>query len=126
MGVRDFLQYCPWCSHLLVTNDDNGYHPRFLEAAFASRGWDMLTTDFAADGKLTKAAWERGYVDLGGVLATKPLIAAIGGSFTGTLPPNAGALESHDNDWWLIKKGDGGRSRRAHRPRAALLSQLSD
>lgn len=44
----------------------------------------MLTTDFATDGKLTKAAWERGYVDLGGVLATKSLIAAIGDSFTGT------------------------------------------
>lgn len=64
----------------------------------------MLTTDFATDGKLTKAAWERGYVDLGGVLATKSLIAAIGDSFTGTLPPDADALEAHDNDWWFFKK----------------------
>lgn len=103
MGVRDFL-YCPWCTHLLTTNDDNAYHPRFLEAAFAHRGWDMLTCDFADGGKLTKAAWERGFVDLGGVLATKPLITSIGGSFVGTLPPNAGALEAHDNDWWFFKK----------------------
>jgi len=90
---------------LLVTNDDNGYHPRFLAAAFGpDRGWDIMTTDFTTDGKLTSAAWERGRVDLGGVLATKPLVARLGGSFPGTLPPGAGALEVHDNDWWFCKR----------------------
>lgn len=38
------------------------------------------------------------------MLATKPLIQSIGDSFTGTLPPDAGALEAHDNDFWLIKR----------------------
>lgn len=65
VGVADFLKFCPWCTHLIVTNDDNGYHPRFLERVFADRGWDMLTTDFTTDGKITPAAWERGHVDLG-------------------------------------------------------------
>eukprot|EP00624_Nannochloropsis_granulata_P001820 evm.model.NODE_1887_length_28976_cov_48.374657.4 len=29
VAVWELLEGCNWCTHMLVTNDDNGYHPEF-------------------------------------------------------------------------------------------------
>jgi len=31
VAVREMVEGCEWCTHLLVTNDDNGYHPDFFQ-----------------------------------------------------------------------------------------------
>jgi hypothetical protein len=31
VAVREMVEDCEWCTHLLVTNDDNGYHPDFFQ-----------------------------------------------------------------------------------------------
>jgi len=30
VAVQELLEGCNWCTHMLVTNDDNGYHPDFF------------------------------------------------------------------------------------------------
>jgi len=30
VAVRDLLEGCNWCTHMLVTNSDNGYHPAYF------------------------------------------------------------------------------------------------
>ena len=30
VAVRELLEGCDWCTHMLVTNDDNGYHPDYF------------------------------------------------------------------------------------------------
>lgn len=31
VALRDLLQGCPWCTHAVVTNDDNCYHPDYFK-----------------------------------------------------------------------------------------------
>jgi len=31
VAVREMVEGCKWCTHLVVTNDDNGYHPDFFQ-----------------------------------------------------------------------------------------------
>lgn len=101
VAVLDALRGCPWCTHLLVTNSDNGYHPAFLAEALGE-GADLITTDFVDHGEgVTAADWRWGQVDLGGVLATKRIFARTGG-FIASLPRHAGPQETHDNDYWFV------------------------
>jgi len=36
VAVRDLLEGCHWCTHMLVTNSDNGYHPDFFRETLLS------------------------------------------------------------------------------------------
>lgn len=103
VAVLDAVRGCGWCTHVLVTNSDNGYHPDFLAAALKERA-DLVTTDFIDHGvSVVAAEWRWGEVDLGGVLATKAIVARTGG-FIASLPPHAGPQETHDNDYWFVHK----------------------
>ena len=31
VALRELLEQCPWCTHAVVTNDDNGYHPDYFK-----------------------------------------------------------------------------------------------
>lgn len=36
VAVRELLEGCNWCTHMLVTNDDNGYHPDYFRETLLS------------------------------------------------------------------------------------------
>lgn len=104
VAVLNAVHACPWCTHLLVTNSDNSYHPEFLLQTLREKA-DLVTTDFIDHGeRVVRADWKWGEVDLGGVLATKAIVAKTGG-FIASLPPDAGPQETHDNDYWLVHRG---------------------
>lgn len=125
VGVVDVLAACPWCTHVLVTNGDNAYHPAFLQRTLLARvaprfgagggGWDLVATDFTTNGYTVKATFARGGIDLGSVLLSKAIVAKVGG-FVPALPPGARGLEAHDADWWFVKKAleVGGKGRVVH------------
>lgn len=103
VAVLDAVRGCAWCTHVLVTNSDNGYHPDFLAATLAEQV-DLVTTNFIDHGiGVMSAEWRWGEVDLGGVLATKAIVARTGG-FIASLPPHAGPQETHDNDYWFVHR----------------------
>ncbi|GAB5029626.1 Hypothetical protein NocV09_00102400 [Nannochloropsis oceanica] len=104
VGVLDVLRGCPWCTHVLVTNSDNSYHPDFLLHTLSSDA-DLVTTDFVDHGeRMVTADWRWGKVDLGGVLASRKVVMKTGG-FIASLPPGAGPQETHDNDYWFVHRG---------------------
>ena len=104
VGVLDVLGGCPWCTHVLVTNSDNSYHPDFLLHTLSSDA-DLVTTDFVDHGeRMVAADWRWGEVDLGGVLASREVVMKTGG-FIASLPPGAGPQETHDNDYWFVHRG---------------------
>ena len=104
VGVLDVLRGCPWCTHVLVTNSDNSYHPDFLLHTLSSDA-DLVTTDFVDHGeRMVVADWRWGEVDLGGVLASREVVMKTGG-FIASLPPEAGPQETHDNDYWFVHRG---------------------
>ncbi|EWM29236.1 hypothetical protein Naga_100119g17 [Nannochloropsis gaditana] len=104
VGMLDVLRGCAWCTHVLVTNSDNSYHPDFLLHALSPQA-DLVTTDFIDHGeRVVVADWRWGEVDLGGVLASKAVVMKTGG-FIASLPPDAGPQETHDNDYWFVHRG---------------------
>jgi len=36
VAVQELLQGCNWCTHMLVSNDDNGYHPDYFRETLLS------------------------------------------------------------------------------------------
>ena len=65
LALFDIIHGCDWCTHVLVTNSDNTYHPNFL-ARSLHEGVDMVITSFLHRGEYTiDAAWEIGRCGLG-------------------------------------------------------------
>ncbi len=103
VAMLDVLRGCAWCTHVLVTNSDNSYHPHFLLETLQQDA-DLVTTDFVDHAQsMPPVDWKLGVVDLGGVLAAKAVVAKTGG-FIASLPPNAGPQETHDNDYWFVHR----------------------
>jgi hypothetical protein len=103
-ALFDIIRACDWCTHVLVTNSDNTYHPRFLINMLYADSADIVTSHFIDHGTLAiPSQWRRGYVDLGGVIFTKGVLEKVGG-FVASLPKDAGPQESHDNDYWFFNR----------------------
>ena len=104
LALFDVIHGCEWCTHVLVTNSDNTYHPNFL-ARSLHEGVDMVVTSFLHRGEYTiDAAWELARLDLGGVVFSKHVLHKVGG-FIAALPErNSGAFEAHANDYYFVKK----------------------
>lgn len=94
---------CPWCTHVLVTNSDNTYHPNFL-LRMLEQHKDLVASNFIDREVLPIVAeMRKGYMDLGGILFSKRVLEKVGG-FINALPENSGAQEVHDNDYWFVNK----------------------
>jgi hypothetical protein len=97
--VRD----CPTCTHVLVTNGDNGYAPTFLHETLKHKE-ELVITDFAHEGDMKVGELELGDLDLGGVLFRKSVLRGGQHTFLSSLPPGATAMEVHNADFWFAKK----------------------
>lgn len=94
---------CPTCTHVLVTNGDNSYHPDFLVTALKEQR-DLVITDFLSQGKLVDSDFKLARLDLGGVLLDKKVFKDGQRSFLNSLPQKAIAKDVHDADWWFVQK----------------------
>jgi hypothetical protein len=56
VALREVEAHCDWCTHILVTNGDNGYHPHFLRKTM-SADKDIVATDFVVGGGLCLCAY---------------------------------------------------------------------
>lgn len=122
VALKELVEGCAWCTHVLVTNDDNNYHPDYFretllalpvpqralpraesnngpDSRMDERGWDLVTTRFTTDGSVVHAAWKLGYVDLGSVLLSKQIVTKFGG-FIAVWPP---AVDAHNADYLFMQ-----------------------
>lgn len=102
-GIKDAVENCATCTHILVTNSDNGYHPSFLERALKA-GQDMVGVDFITQGQRVNVTLGVGGIDLGAVLFSTSIAAKIGG-YTQALPSKPSPKDVHDADYWFVRKG---------------------
>lgn len=102
-ALHDVLEHCRKCTHVLVTNSDNSYHPEFLEKVLEANQ-DLVAVDFVTQGQNVNVSLGVGGIDLGAVLFSKSILSRIGG-YTQALPERASPKDVHDADYWFVQKG---------------------
>ena len=100
--LTDFVVPCANCTHVLVTNEDNGYAPDFL-AEVAWRRKDLVIVGFTHGLIRISPRVRAGWIDLGAVLLRKRVLEDGRWVFLTSLPPGARAHEVHDADYWFVK-----------------------
>jgi hypothetical protein len=102
VALQDVIRSCATCTHVLVTNSDNGYHPEFFAEAL-KQNCDVVSTDFAHEKGFLSVDWSVGSIDLGGVLMTTKVVSAVKG-YIASLPDPLEPHDIHDGDYWLIRR----------------------
>lgn len=119
-ALAEWVAPCDTCTHVLVTNGDNGYAPDFFDEAF-QRPEDLVVVPFVHEGEaIARPVLGIGGMDLGGVLMRKRAVVKEGEggegdgegggeqqrayTFMGSLPENAGPKEVHDADYWFVRR----------------------
>ena len=102
-ALEDLLETCGWCTHVLVTNSDNGYHPNFLRDTLGA-GRDLVAVDFVTQGEALDVNIGVGGIDLGAVLVSRRALELIRG-YLPALPEAAKAKDVHDADYWFVRRG---------------------
>ncbi len=109
-ALAELVAPCASCTHVLVTNGDNGYAPDFLDEAF-QRPEDLVVVPFLHEGEAKQPVLGIGGMDLGGVLMQKRVLEDGRSLFMSSLPDGAGPKEVHDADFWFVRHAiDAGRS----------------
>jgi hypothetical protein len=88
-------------THVLVTNADNGYHPNFFKTLI-SCGAEVAGCDFTHNSGFLPFAFQKGRMDLGGVIVRADLLRTNGVTFIGALPTPTVPHHVHDNDYWFF------------------------
>ena len=101
-ALRDLVATCRTCTHVLVTNGDNGYAPSFLTESLAE-DTDLVVAAFTHAARPHAPAIKLGALDLGAVLMKKEVLRHGTKSFLSSLPPQARAREVHDADYWFVQ-----------------------
>lgn len=103
-ALKDIIHGCRWCTHILVTNSDNTYHPDFLMHTLHEEV-DMVITNFVHKGKyLIVSDWELAKLDLGGIVFSKHILQKIGGFIAALPQKGCGPAHTHDNDYHFVMK----------------------
>jgi hypothetical protein len=102
-ALEDFMVNCRTCTHVLVTNGDNGYAPEFF-AETTAREEDIVIARFTHDRRLSIPRIEIGGIDLGAVLLRKRVLEGGRRLFLNSLPKGARAREVHDADYWYVEQ----------------------
>jgi hypothetical protein len=103
-ALFDIMRGCAWCTHVLVTNSDNTYHPDFLVRTLREEV-DMVITNFVHKGKyLMVADWQLAKLDLGGIVFSKAILQKVGGFIAALPQENCGPAHTHDNDYYFVMK----------------------
>ncbi len=104
VALLDIIRGCTWCTHVLVTNCDNTYHPDFLMHALREEV-DIVTTNFIHRGKwFIVSDWELGKLDLGGIVFSKAILQRVGGFIAALPQQDCGPANTHDNDYHFAMK----------------------
>ena len=101
-ALVDFVVPCANCTHVLVTNGDNGYAPEFL----AEKSWrrdDLVIVGFTHGRIPVSPRIRSGWIELGAVLLRKRVLKDGRWVFLTSLPHGARAHEVHDADFWFVK-----------------------
>lgn len=101
-ALLDFVVPCASCTHVLVTNGDNGYAPEFLGLTTQLKE-NVVIVAFTHDRKPVAPEVKPGWIDLGAVLLRKEVIEGGRRIFLTSLPEGARAREVHDADFWYVK-----------------------
>ncbi len=101
-ALAEFVVPCATCTHVLVTNGDNGYAPDFFYET-TRRQKDIVLVRFTHDRRLSRPTIELGGVDLGAVLLRRRVLEEGRRLFLTSLPKGARAREVHDADYWYVK-----------------------
>ncbi len=101
-ALLDFVVACRTCTHVLVTNGDNGYAPSFLTTTLRQAA-DFSIVGFLHGAKPVAPKPELGSVDLGAVMMRKHVLDEGDRVFLNSLPRGARAREVHDADYWYVK-----------------------
>jgi hypothetical protein len=101
-ALTDFVATCDTCTHVLVTNGDNGYAPDFLRTAL-SRHEDIVATSFTHAERVFHTKIRKGQIDLGAVLIRTRVLEGGTKVFLTSLPRGAKAKEVHDADYWFVQ-----------------------
>jgi hypothetical protein len=102
-ALAELVVPCASCTHVLVTNGDNGYAPDFLDEAF-TRPEDLVVVPFLHEGEAKQPVMGIGGMDLGGVLMQRRVLDEGRSLFMSSLPDHAGPKEVHDADFWFVRK----------------------
>ena len=95
---------CEDCTHVLVTNGDNGYSPLYFTYTL-QRPEDVIVTAFCHASTAYKPTPDLtlGQIDLGAVLFKKSVLRNGEKVFMTSLPIGARAKEVHDADYWFVR-----------------------
>lgn len=100
-ALLDFVVPCSSCTHVLVTNGDNGYAPSFLEET-RRQLTDLAIVAFIHVNRPQIPAIRIGGLDLGAVLMRVNVLDEGRKVFLTSLPVGAGPKEVHDADYWMV------------------------
>ena len=100
-ALLDFVVPCESCTHVLVTNGDNGYAPSFLKETLR-QPTDLAIVAFIHMNKSEVPVIGIGGLDLGGVLMRVSVLDEGRKVFLTSLPVGAGPKEVHDADYWMV------------------------
>jgi len=103
-ALAEFVVPCATCTHVLVTNGDNGYAPDFFAAATQPRE-DVVITHVRKP--FPKPRIELTMIDLGAVLLRKRVFEEGRRLFLTSLPKGARARAVHGADFWFVKHAVG-------------------
>lgn len=101
-ALHDFVTTCRYCTHVLVTNGDNGYAPEFL-AETVKQEKDLVIVGFTHDREKVSPKIELGSVDMGAIMLRPRVLDGGNRLFLNSLPGGARAREVHDADYWFVK-----------------------
>lgn len=100
-ALLDFVVPCSSCTHVLVTNGDNGYAPSFLKET-VRQPTDLALVGFLHMTQPLVPSIALGALDLGGVLMRVSVLDEGRKAFLTSLPVGAGPKEVHDADYWMV------------------------
>ena len=102
-ALADFVVPCANCTHVLVTNGDNGYAPDFFEEATRQKE-DIVVVGFThARMPYLKPKLELGAMDMGAVVLRTRVLDGGRKLFMTSLPKGARARAVHGADFWFVK-----------------------
>ena len=102
-ALLDLVVPCKTCTHVLVTNGDNGYAPDFLKATLRQEEADLAIVGFVHDSQSQRPVIGIGRLDLGAVMMRTKVLDGGAHLFMSSLPPEAGPKEVHDADYHIVK-----------------------
>lgn len=100
-ALLDYVVPCTDCTHVLVTNGDNGYAPSFLHATLRQPA-DLSIVSFVHGNHQIVPIMGVGGLDLGAVLMRTRVLDEGRKVFLTSLPHWAGPKEVHDADYWMV------------------------